>query len=85
MSDRLKARIIHTHDIEENWNKCVDFVPEKSEIIVYDIDDQHPYPRFKIGDGVTPVVNLKFSIDAVIEEPIEFKDGIGYIDSGRIR
>ena len=57
---QLIGRIIHKHDIEENWNKATGFIPKQGEIIVYDIDDNYNYERFKIGDGNTTVVNLPF-------------------------
>lgn len=50
------------HDIEANWNKTINFIPLKGEIIIYDPDDNLDYSRFKIGDGVTDVKNLPFSI-----------------------
>ena len=56
----LKARIIHKHDTEANWNKATNFIPKESEFIVYDMDDTHNYFRLKIGDGVTDVINLPF-------------------------
>jgi hypothetical protein len=57
---QLVGRIIHKHDIEENWNKATGFIPKQGEIIVYDIDDNYNYERFKIGDGNTTVINLPF-------------------------
>lgn len=56
----LKARIVHKHDTEANWNKATNFIPKESEFIVYDMDDTHNYFRLKIGDGVTNVINLPF-------------------------
>ena len=58
---RLKTQIINKHDIEENWEKAIKFIPEKGQIIVYDIDDMYPYERFKIGDGISYVSNLPFA------------------------
>lgn len=62
-------RIIHKHDIEENWNKANNFAPLLGEIIVYDPDTTHPNPRYKIGiwDGKSEktqdmlVMNLPFT------------------------
>ena len=68
----INARIIHKHDTETNWNKAINFIPMKGEIIVYDIDDTYNYERFKIGDGITNVNNLSFyaysksEIDAIM-------------------
>ena len=58
----MKTRIIHKHDTEENWNKATNFIPKQGEIIVYDVDATHVYERFKIGDGVTNVNSLPFTI-----------------------
>ena len=51
----LKARIVHKHDTEENWLKATNFTPMQGEIIVYDIDVNCTYERFKIGDGIAKV------------------------------
>lgn len=58
----LKARIVHKHDTEVNWLKATTFIPKQGEIIVYDIDDNYSYERFKIGDGVQNVNALPFCI-----------------------
>lgn len=55
MIDKLKR------DTEINWNKAVNFIPKKDEIIVYDCENG---PRFKIGDGVTRVIDLNFQDSA---------------------
>lgn len=54
-------RIIHKHDTEENWLKAINFIPKQGELIIYDTDDIHTQPRFKIGDGETLVSELPFS------------------------
>lgn len=56
----LKTRIVNKHDVEANWAKAVNFVPLKGELIVYDADDSHTEPRFKLGDGETKVADLPF-------------------------
>lgn len=56
----LKARIVHKHDTEANWLLATGFTPKQGEIIVYDIDDNCSYERFKIGDGVQNVNGLPF-------------------------
>lgn len=56
----LNARIIHKHDIEENWLKATSFIPKQGEIIVYDVDTNYNYERLKIGNGETNVNNLPF-------------------------
>ena len=60
VTKNIQSRVIHKHDIETNWIKAVNFIPERGEIIVYDIDDNYTYERFKIGDGIQNVNNLPF-------------------------
>lgn len=57
----MNARIQNKHDIEANWNKALNFIPKAGEIIIYDIDENHNYSRFKIGDGIRTINNLEFS------------------------
>lgn len=64
----LKARIVHKHDLAENWLLATNFTPKQGEIIVYDIDDTHSYERFKIGDGVQNVNDLPFADDTLRAE-----------------
>lgn len=65
-NDTIKTRIQLKNDTEENWNKAINFVPRKGELIIYNaesgqnIDTARLFPRFKVGDGVTTVVNLPF-------------------------
>lgn len=56
----INSRVIHKHDIEANWLKAIDFIPKQAEIIIYDIDSNYSYERFKIGDGITTVNALPF-------------------------
>jgi hypothetical protein len=57
---QLNTRVIHKHDTAENWAKATKFIPKSGEIIVYDIDDNFSYERFKVGDGITLVEELPF-------------------------
>ena len=59
----LNTRIIHKHDTAENWGKAENFIPNKGELIVYDIDTDYDYERFKIGDGIHSVNELPFADD----------------------
>ena len=59
----IKTRVINKHDTEANWNKASGFIPKQGEIIVYDVDSSHTYERIKIGDGVTTVTSLPFSLE----------------------
>jgi len=63
----LKSRVVHKHDTEENWLKATGFTPKQGEIIIYDIDDDYDYERFKIGDGTTNVNSLPFVLSDKIE------------------
>ena len=56
----ILSRIQHKHDTQANWEKAVNFIPLKGEIIVYDVDGTYSYSRIKIGDGATSVVDLPF-------------------------
>lgn len=60
--DTVKARIRLKNDTEANWNKA-NFIPLKGEVIIYSVDDTHPFSRIKVGDGETLVKELPF-IDA---------------------
>ena len=52
----FQGRIVQKHDTKANWDKAINFVPLKGEIIVYD-----DLNKIKIGDGNTTVVNLSYS------------------------
>jgi hypothetical protein len=51
-------------ETSDNWNKAVNFIPKKNQIIIYEgikQDDQYiKPPRIKIGDGISTVSNLPF-------------------------
>jgi hypothetical protein len=81
---RLQTRFILTHDTEENWNKCTNFIPNKAEMIVYDCDEKYNYPRVKIGDGKTTIVNLPFTLNITIEDILNTRNDVHYLDGGRI-
>lgn len=65
----LNSRIVQKHDIAENWEKAVNFIPKQGEIIIYDSDSTYTIARFKIGDGTTKVNNLPF-----VYEPVDKND-----------
>lgn len=81
----IKSRITHKHDTEANWQLAVNFIPKQGEIIVYDVDENYSYSRFKIGNGILNVNDLPFSgegekIYKQNEEPINADDGTLWID-----
>lgn len=57
----MKSRHVQKHATESEWLKANIFIPKQAEIIVYDVDENHTYERFKIGDGVTLLADLPFS------------------------
>lgn len=61
----MKSRHVQKHATESEWLKANIFIPKQAEIIVYDVDENHPYERFKIGDGVTLLGNLPFSNEMI--------------------
>ena len=72
MANTVKARIQLKYDTEENWSKAIRFCPLKGEVIIYAIDDTHPFPRLKIGDGTTLVVDLPFLSDANENKNVQY-------------
>lgn len=67
----LSTRIVHKHDTEAHWNLATNFVPKQGELIVYDIDANYSYERFKIGDGSTLVSGLPFVNDVLTNADID--------------
>lgn len=67
----MKARIVHKHDTEANWLKATNFMPMKGELIIYDIDANYTYERFKIGDGTHSVNELPFSNSYITDLTID--------------
>lgn len=72
----IASRIYLKHDVEANWNKATTFIPQKGEIIIYDRDDNldneeirgnYSYARFKMGDGVTPAIDLPFYLEEELD------------------
>lgn len=64
----INGRIVNKHDVEANWIKAVNFIPRQGEIIVYDVDENYNYERFKIGNGTNVVSTLPFSTDSLKED-----------------
>lgn len=67
----INARIQLKHDIEANWNRATTFIPKQGEIIIYDIDENYNYERFKIGDGVTNAIDLPFYLEDEINRILD--------------
>lgn len=60
MSKILNTRIQHKTDTTANWDKATNFIPLKGELIVYDDNNGQP-PKFKVGDGISNIKDLRFS------------------------
>ena len=61
----FNTRLVSKHDVEVNWLKAVNFIPMQGEIVIYDIDENYTYERFKIGDGKTIVGDLPFATENI--------------------
>lgn len=58
---KYNLKSVPFHATEAEWLE-INYVPKQAEIILYDIDQEHNYLRFKIGDGFTQANSLPFSI-----------------------
>lgn len=56
-----KTEAVVKTDLAFNWAKAVNYVPEKSTIIVYEYEDGAP--RIKLGNGVDRVNDLPFLVN----------------------
>lgn len=63
MEKQINTRVLSKIDTQSNWDIATEFIPRKGEIIIYGVDSNHSYPRFKVGDGKTLVSALPFSTD----------------------
>ena len=76
----LRARVSHLHATEEQWDNLKDFLPAAAELIIYDKDNTHNYPRFKIGDGETLLIDLPFFTTGTDLETIDGGEISSYND-----
>lgn len=81
----LNTRIANKHDTETNWNNVPSFVPLQGEMIVYDVDDNYNYERFKVGDGETTIAALPFLNVVLTEEEIDELCGVNYLYSSEVK
>lgn len=56
-----KTEAVVKTDLASNWAKAINYVPEKSVIIVYEYEDGAP--RIKLGNGVDKVNDLPFLVN----------------------
>ena len=80
----LNLRVIHTHDTQANWDKIESFIPKAGEVIVYDTDEMFSHERFKIGDGVTELKDLPFTVENIVEKIFKIENNVIHADAGRI-
>lgn len=79
----LNTRIKHKHDTEAGWIKVQStFVPYDGELIIYDVDGAHNYPRFKVGDGSTFLQSLPFLIPETLYSAEENQNAFSNVKIG---
>ena len=64
----LNARILNKHSPRVDWDKAVNFIPLPGELIIYDADEEQVLPRLKVGDGVTLVNDLAYTLGPLPDE-----------------
>lgn len=62
------SRFFQKNGTEANWSKVTDFIPGKGEIIIYNADENHEYPRIKVGNGVDLPKDLPFAMAGNAED-----------------
>lgn len=80
----VTVHIITAHDTEENWKTKPATIPLRGEQIIYDPDEQHPYARYKVGDGSTALKDLPFTIDEAVKGFFNLTDNLIIFDGGDI-
>ena len=59
MSEKtITTRVLQKTDTKANWDKAVNFIPKKGELIIYS-----DLRRIKVGDGITKIGALQFLTD----------------------
>lgn len=81
----LNTRVQQKHDTEANWNKATSFTPKIGEVIVYDPDANYEFPRIKIGDGSTRVIDLPFVYEPIFVEDINEICGVSLVYGDEVR
>lgn len=88
MSEKLiQTRIIHKHAQESDWDDAT-IKPLQSELLIYDSDENHNFPRFKLGDGTSLAKDLPFLLTnpVFVGTDAEYKaaDAAGLVPIGTI-
>lgn len=63
MAKTIQTRVQNKHDTEANWKLATNFIPLVGELIIYDVDDNHPKIRAKVGNGTDLLSALPWAID----------------------
>ena len=70
MAKTIQTRVQNKHDIEANWLLATNFIPLAGEIIIYDVDNDHPKIRAKIGNGANLLSELPWALDEATLEKL---------------
>lgn len=64
--ENYKLKSVPFHASENEWSsgEMKNYIPKQGEFVVYDVDANYSYQRFKIGDGVSTVENLPFGAES---------------------
>lgn len=66
----LNARITYRADSQENWNAIGDsYIPLQGELVFSYQENEKPF--LSIGDGETPLAELKTAYGAITDEVID--------------
>ena len=65
----VKSNAVIKVDTASNWEKAINYIPDKFTILVYEFENTSP--KVKIGDGIHSVNNLPFlSNQEVIDDTL---------------
>ena len=59
------SRFVPIHGKESVWEQVTNYIPLLGEMIIYEPDSEHEYPRFKVGDGKNLPKDLPFAADGI--------------------
>ena len=77
MAATINTRIQQKHDITENWDNAVGFIPKAGEIIIYDDYDIRTYTIEENGETVekaTLIPNMKIGTGNAYVQDLPFVD-----------
>lgn len=83
----IQTRIVQKHAQETDWDAST-LVPLKSELLIYDNDENHNFPRFKVGNGTSLAKDLPFLLTnpVFVGTKVEYEtaDAAGLVPVGAI-